>query len=57
MPSLIPDVAAFERKLAGLPVMKYPAHGAVLTAGSKTGRLFFLPGPAPYGRREDPRAI
>jgi hypothetical protein len=55
MPSLIPDVAAFER--TGLPVMKYPAHGAVLTAGSKTGRLFFLPGPAPYGRREDPRAI
>jgi CRP-like cAMP-binding protein len=42
MPSLIPDVAAFERKLAGLPVMKYPAHGTVLAGGSKTGRLFFL---------------
>jgi CRP/FNR family transcriptional regulator, cyclic AMP receptor protein len=42
MPSLIPDVAAFERRLAGLPVVKHPAHEVVLTAGSKTGRLFFL---------------
>ena len=42
MPSLIPDVAAFERRLAGLPVMTYPAHEVVLAAGSKTGRLFFL---------------
>ena len=39
MPSLIPDVAAFERRLAGLPVVKHPAHEVVLTAGSKTGRL------------------
>jgi len=32
MPSLIPDVAAFERRLAGLPVVKHPAHEVVLTA-------------------------
>jgi CRP-like cAMP-binding protein len=42
MPSLIPDVAALEERLAGLPVAKYPAREAVLTAGSKTGRLLFL---------------
>src|SRR5262245_63631937 len=42
MPSLIPDVAAFERRLAGLPVVKHPAHEVVLTAGSQTGRLLFL---------------
>ena len=42
MPSLIPDVAAFERRLADLPVVKHPAHEVVLTAGSKTGRLLFL---------------
>ena len=42
MPSLIPDAAAFERRLAGLPVVKHPAHEVVLTAGSKTGRLLFL---------------
>src|SRR3974390_2994246 len=42
MPSLIPDVAALERRLAGLPVAKHPAREVVLTAGSKTGRLLFL---------------
>ena len=42
MPSLIPNVAAFERKLAGLPRVNYPAHEVVLTAGSQTGRLLFL---------------
>ena len=42
MPSLIPDAAAFERRLAGLPVVKHPARQVVLAAGSKTGRLFFL---------------
>ena len=42
MPSLIPDVAALEERLAGLPMVKYPAREAVLTAGSKTGRLLFL---------------
>ena len=42
MPSLIPDAAAFERRLAGLPVVKHRAHEVVLTAGSKTGRLLFL---------------
>ena len=42
MPSLIPDAAAFERRLAGLPVVKHPALEVVLTAGSKTGRLLFL---------------
>jgi len=42
MPSLIPDAAAFERRLAGLPIVKHPASQVVLAAGSKTGRLFFL---------------
>jgi signal-transduction protein with cAMP-binding, CBS, and nucleotidyltransferase domain len=42
MSSLIPDIAAFDRRLAGLPVMKYPAHEVVLATGSKTGRLCFL---------------
>ncbi len=42
MPSLIPDIAAFEKRLAGLPVVKHPAREAVLTAGSRTGRLLFL---------------
>ena len=42
MPSLIPDAAAFERRLAGLPVVKHPARQVVLAAGSKTGKLFFL---------------
>ena len=42
MPALIPDAAAFERRLAGLPVIKHPARQIVLAAGSKTGRLFFL---------------
>jgi hypothetical protein len=36
MPSLIPDAAAFERRLAGLPVAKHQAGETVLTAGSKT---------------------
>ena len=42
MPSLIPDVATLERRLAGLPVAKHRAGEAVLTAGSRTGRLLFL---------------
>jgi len=42
MPSLVPDAATFERRLAGLPVEKHPARQVVLTAGSKTGRLLFL---------------
>ena len=42
MPSLIPDAVAFERRLAGLPVVKHPARQVVLAAGSKTGRLLFL---------------
>jgi CRP/FNR family transcriptional regulator, cyclic AMP receptor protein len=42
MPSMIPDAAAFERRLAGLPVVKHPADQVILAAGSKTGRLFFL---------------
>ena len=42
MPSLIPEVAAFERRLAGLPVVKHAANEVVLTAGSKTSRLLFL---------------
>jgi CRP-like cAMP-binding protein len=42
MPSLIPDAAAFERRLAGLPVAKHLAGQVVLASGSKTGRLLFL---------------
>jgi len=42
MPSIIPDAAAFERRLAGLPIVQHPASQIVLAAGSKTGRLFFL---------------
>ena len=42
MSSLIPDAAALERRLAGLPVAKHRAGEAVLTAGSRTGRLLFL---------------
>ena len=42
MPSLIPDVAAFETRLASLPVEKHPPREAVLSAGSKTGKLLFL---------------
>jgi signal-transduction protein with cAMP-binding, CBS, and nucleotidyltransferase domain len=42
MPSLIPDVATFEKRLAGLPVVKHRAGEVVLTAGSKTGELLFL---------------
>jgi CRP/FNR family transcriptional regulator, cyclic AMP receptor protein len=42
MPSLIPDFATFERRLAGLPVVKHRAREVVLTAGSKTDGLLFL---------------
>ena len=42
MPSLIPDAATFERRLAGLPIAKHQAREVVLAAGSKTGRLLFL---------------
>jgi len=42
MPSLIPDVAAFESRLAALPREKHAAREAVLSAGSKTGKLLFL---------------
>ena len=42
MPSLIPDFATFERRLAGLPVVKHGAREVVLTAGSKTSELLFL---------------
>jgi CRP/FNR family cyclic AMP-dependent transcriptional regulator len=40
--SLIPDFATLETRLAGLPVVKHQAQEVVLTAGSKTGSLFFL---------------
>jgi len=42
MLELVPDAAALERRLAGLPVIKHPARQVVLGAGSKTGRLLFL---------------
>src|SRR5262249_61986742 len=42
MPSLIPDFATLERRLAGSPVVKHRAREVVLTEGSKTGGLLFL---------------
>jgi len=42
MPSLIPDFATLETRLAGLPVVKHRAGEVVLTAGLKTGGLLFL---------------
>src|SRR4029450_1998321 len=42
MPSLIPDFATLERRLADLPVVKHRAREVVLTAGSKTGGRLFL---------------
>src|SRR5262245_40232740 len=42
MPSLIPDFATLETKLAGLPVVTHRAREVVLIAGSKTGELLFL---------------
>src|SRR5262249_46311379 len=39
---LIPDIALFQRKLAGFPLATYQAGECVLTAGSKTGRLLIL---------------
>ena len=42
MSSIIPDVGALERRLAGLPVVKHPAREVVFSAGSQTGRLLFL---------------
>jgi len=38
----IPDVAVFQRKLAGFPLATYQAGEPVLTAGSTTGRLLIL---------------
>jgi len=42
MPSIIPDVRALQKRLAGLPVVKHRAHEVVFSAGSETGRLLFL---------------
>ena len=39
---LVHDAAAFQKKLAALPVMTCQAGEDVLTAGSRTGKLFFL---------------
>src|SRR5262245_16396286 len=39
MPSLIPDFATLETRLAGLPVVKHRAREVVLIAGSRTGEL------------------
>ena len=36
---LIPDATAFQKRLAGLSVVKYQAGETVLTAGSTTGKL------------------
>jgi CRP/FNR family cyclic AMP-dependent transcriptional regulator len=40
--ALVPDNAAFQRKLAELPLAAYHAGDTVLTDGSTTGRLFIL---------------
>jgi CRP/FNR family cyclic AMP-dependent transcriptional regulator len=42
MLSLIPDAVALERRLAGLPMVKYAARERVLAAGARTGSLLFL---------------
>jgi CRP/FNR family transcriptional regulator, cyclic AMP receptor protein len=42
MASVMPDIGALERRLAGLPVVKHPARELVLTAGSESGKLLFL---------------
>src|SRR5262249_34918852 len=42
MPSIIPDVRALQKRLAGLPVVKHRARDVVVCAGSETGRLLFL---------------
>ncbi len=42
MASLIPNAAALERRLAGLPVAKHQAHEVVMAAGHRTGKLLFL---------------
>jgi len=39
---LISDIAVFQRKLGGFPLVTYQAGECVLTAGSKTGRLLIL---------------
>jgi CRP/FNR family transcriptional regulator, cyclic AMP receptor protein len=39
---LVPDAAAFQKKLAGLSVVKFQPGENVLTAGSATGRLLVL---------------
>lgn len=39
---LVPDAAAFQKRLAGLPIVKHQAGENVLFAGSETGRLLVL---------------
>jgi CRP-like cAMP-binding protein len=39
---LFQDPAVFQKRLAGLPIMKCQSGEDLLTAGSKTGKLFFL---------------
>src|SRR5262249_28914019 len=39
---LIPNIAAFQRKLASFPIATYQAGETVLTAASTTGRLLIL---------------
>jgi CRP-like cAMP-binding protein len=40
--SFIPDLAAFKKSLAALPVTTFEPGQTVLAAGSKTGQLFIL---------------
>src|SRR5260370_23908903 len=39
---LIPNIAVFQRKLAGFPIATYQAGETVLTAASTSGRLLIL---------------
>src|SRR5260370_40631098 len=39
---LIPNIAVFQRKLAGFPIAPYQAGETVLTAASTSGRLLIL---------------
>ena len=40
--NLIPDVAAFQKRLSALPLAAYKIGETVLAAGSRTGRLLIL---------------
>jgi hypothetical protein len=52
MPSFIPDAAAFEKRLSGLPVVKHPAREVVLAGDLSILRDFAL-----FRNRRPPSAV